>query len=123
MEPTLYTNNILLTDKISPRMGKIRRGDIVITKNPMKPDQLICKRVLGTPGDTILAQDTSPEMDENDPHEIQYKKIILGPGHIWVEGDNSSNSSDSRHYGPLPQGLVVSKVVLRLFPLQSIGFI
>ena len=40
-------------------------------------------------------------------------------GHIWVEGDNSTNSSDSRHYGPVPASLVLGKVLLRIWPLRG----
>jgi len=36
--------------------------------------------------------------------------IVVPSGHIWVEGDNSMNSSDSRNYGPIPASLVVGKV-------------
>ncbi|TPX32470.1 hypothetical protein SmJEL517_g04484 [Synchytrium microbalum] len=38
------------------------------------------------------------------------------PGHIWVQGDNSSNSKDSREYGPIPMGLIRGKVFCRVFP-------
>lgn len=48
---------------------------------------------------------------------------MIPRGHIWIEGDNSSNSSDSRHYGPIPQGLVLSRVLLRLYPFNRMGFI
>ncbi|CAN0292674.1 unnamed protein product, partial [Discosporangium mesarthrocarpum] len=37
-------------------------------------------------------------------------------GHIWLEGDNPSNSIDSRRYGSVPQALVLGKVALRLYP-------
>jgi len=38
-------------------------------------------------------------------------------GHVWIEGDNSPNSTDSRMYGPIPVGLVRGRAVLRLWPL------
>ena len=43
-----------------------------------------------------------------------YDKIPKG--HMWIEGDNRSNSVDSRTYGPVPMGLIEAKVKARLFP-------
>jgi len=123
MEPTLYSNNVLMTDRLSVKLGRVHSGDIVIAKNPTKPTQLICKRVLGTPGDVMLAEDPSlfdaalPEEER----EIRFRKVIIPPGHIWLEGDNSSNSSDSRNFGPVPKGLVQSRVIFRLLPVKSMG--
>lgn len=37
--------------------------------------------------------------------------ITVPVGHCWVEGDNALWSVDSRHYGPIPLGLVVGKVL------------
>lgn len=30
-------------------------------------------------------------------------------GHVWVAGDNMSNSIDSRHYGPVPIAMIRGK--------------
>lgn len=56
MEPTLYSNNVLITEKISHRRGGISRGDIVVAKNPNNPRQFICKRVIALPGDQVVTQ-------------------------------------------------------------------
>lgn len=146
MEPTLYSNNILVTDRISTRFRRISRGDVIIAKNPNLPQQLICKRIIGLEGDLILAQETSDtniaidaipdkyvsdepinvkslaDVTEDKP-EIKYKKVVVPRGHVWIEGDNSGNSSDSRHYGPIPQGLIQSRVLLRLYPFHQLGLI
>ena len=41
------------------------------------------------------------------------------PNHIWVEGDNPLQSTDSRHYGPLPMSALRGRIVLRLWPLND----
>uniref|UniRef100_A0A336MZM0 Mitochondrial inner membrane protease subunit n=2 Tax=Culicoides sonorensis TaxID=179676 RepID=A0A336MZM0_CULSO len=147
MEPTLYSNNVLVTDRMSPRLGKIDRGDVIIAKNPNIPNQLVCKRIIGLPGDIILAQDTGavtnnaieavadeylsdepingklPNDKSKDDQSIKYKKVVIPRGYIWIEGDNSVNSSDSRHYGPIPLGLLQSKVLCRIYPFKQIGLI
>lgn len=107
MEPTLETNNILLTEHISPRFNRLRKGDIVIARSPSNPKQNICKRITALPGDKVK---------RNFPKQSQ----VVPRGHVWLEGDNSGNSSDSRIYGPVPKGLIRSRVVCRVWPLDKI---
>ena len=48
------------------------------------------------------------------------KFIKVPKGYIWVVGDNLSNSTDSRHYGPVPLAMVKGKVLARVrHPLLS----
>ena len=35
-------------------------------------------------------------------------------GHVWVEGDNSERSCDSRIFGPLPLGLIKGRVFIKV---------
>lgn len=53
MEPTIYSNNILVSEHITPRRQQIKRGDIVISKSPTNPKEHICKRVKGLAGDKV----------------------------------------------------------------------
>lgn len=53
MEPTLYTNDVLFMERISVRLQRLEKGDIVISKCPTNPKQNICKRITGLPGDKI----------------------------------------------------------------------
>lgn len=108
MEPTLFSNNVLVTEHISPRFNKIQRGDIVIAKCPTNPKQHICKRVIGIPGDHVNVSGAG---------SLEYVPV----GHVWLEGDNARNSSDSRNYGPVPQGLIRSKAVCRIWPIKDIS--
>lgn len=105
MEPTIHTNDILLTDHISPRFKNIKHGDIIIAKCPTNPKENICKRVVGLPGDKIRTGLSS---------------TIIPRGYVWLEGDNWSNSTDSRIYGAVPMGLIRSKAVCRIWPLKDV---
>ena len=44
---------------------------------------------------------------------------IVPDGCIWLEGDNSLDSVDSRSYGPVPAGLVIGRVVCRVWPFRG----
>jgi len=90
--------------------NKIKVGDIIITKNPTDPNQNVCKRVVGLEGDRIPLQ-------YRDSHRF------VPAGRLWVEGDNFTESRDSRNYGPVPLGLVRGRVVARLYPLEKCGLI
>lgn len=150
MEPTLYSNNILITDRISPRLNRIQRGDIIIAKSPSNPSQHVCKRVIGLPGDRIsvesplnfnpfanssktsthvetgeqLVIDDGPKIDAGSGltfsiNKLKCNDVVVPRGHVWIEGDNSENSSDSRYYGPIPQGLIRSKAIFRIWPFND----
>lgn len=109
MEPTIVSDDILLTEHISVMTQRINRGDIIIAKCPTNPKQQICKRVIGLPGDKIKTGYTSSQ--------------IVPVGHVWLQGDNSSNSSDSRNYGPVPQGLIRSRAICKVWPLKNISLL
>ncbi|KAJ9581991.1 hypothetical protein L9F63_003681 [Diploptera punctata] len=101
MEPTLFSNDILLTEHITPRFESIKKGDIVIAKSPSNPRMNVCKRVTGMPGDKVI---------------LGFSTHVVPRGHVWLEGDNRSNSTDSRIYGPVPQGLIRGRAVCRVWP-------
>ena len=105
MEPTLYSDDVLIIERISIRLQKLKKGDIIIAKCPSKPKQHICKRVVGLPGDKVQNGITVPN------------------GHVWLEGDNSNNSTDSRVYGPVPQGLLRGRALCKILPLRDISFL
>ena len=42
--------------------------------------------------------------------------VQVPTGHVWLQGDNTLNSTDSRHYGPVPYALLEGRVFLRVSP-------
>jgi inner membrane protease subunit 1 len=88
---------------------------VVIAQSPSNPAQTVCKRIRGLEGDVLR---TSKR------HRYDKGKIITVPsGHVWLEGDNQFNSSDSRHYGPVPYSILKGRVFLRIWPLFDIGWV
>lgn len=88
----------------------VARGDVVILNHPSR-DGTICKRVIGIPGDTIVRTDGGSE-------ETNHRERVP-TGHLWIEGDNSRASHDSRAYGAIPAALLIGKVICRLWPLRE----
>jgi signal peptidase I len=92
-------------------------GDVVVVQHPDRIGT-VCKRVLGLPGDVV----TKPSTRKKATQRLQRRRsglMVIPDGHIWVEGDNPWNSSDSRNYGPVPAAMIVGRVLLRVWPLRG----
>lgn len=95
-------------------------------------DRDFIKRVVGLPGDTInchngdLYRNGQPvKEDYLDPGtETQScTRTIVGPGELFVMGDNRVNSQDSRTFGPIQRDDVVGRAFVRIWPLNHIGWL
>ena len=112
MLPTLNVQgDIVLVEHVSARRRPIALGDVVIARSPVNPKQFVCKRVLGVAGDTVCS----------DPTVDGAPMVSVPVGHVWLQGDNMHNSTDSRAYGPVPAGLVKGRVVYRVWPYAAAG--
>lgn len=132
MFPTFKNGQYLIVDEISYNLGGPSRGDVIVFKYPKDTSKYFIKRVIGLPGETLtikngvvtIKNDEHPKgvtLDEkyilNDSSEEF--KTTLGPKEYFVMGDNRVASSDSRFWGPVPQKLIVGRVLVRLFPFRS----
>jgi len=85
----------------------LNRGDLITLESPIAKGRLICKRVIGLPGDIICVDPTGQYADPSE-------HIVVPKGHIWISGDNLTASRDSRFYGPVPVALVKGRIVARV---------
>ena len=106
MEPVLSENDVLLYAKRAP---DIQRGDILLFRAPGYGNQLLVKRVIGLPGDTIevdaeghvllngelLREDSAIYGASSLPGDVQFP-IQVREGCYFVLGDNRASSMDSR---------------------------
>jgi inner membrane protease subunit 1 len=95
----------LCTTALGARLLRpLARGDIVIALPPYRTDaHTVCKRVVALEGDAVAVPGRPAP-------------VVIPPGHVWLEGDNAHNSSDSREYGPVPGGLIRGRLVARVWP-------
>jgi signal peptidase I len=98
----------------------------------------LVKRVIGVGGDTVMCCDDRGRVTVNGvalnekaylaegekPSLIDFE-VDVPEGYIWVQGDNRSNSADSRVHlgdpggGLIPDGDVVGKVFMVVWPLDN----
>jgi mitochondrial inner membrane protease subunit 1 len=113
MKPTLDPfNNLLIVDRFTHRfLRPPRKGEIIIALNPFKPGVNVVKRVLYTEGEMAEFMDL---------REGRLVKVQVPSNHVWVEGDNKSNSRDSRDYGPLSLELIHGIARYRVWPIHRL---
>jgi signal peptidase I len=135
MEPTLHNGDQLIIEKISPRIGNIKNGDIVTIYVPEElqaGQDYIIKRVIGIPGDKITIKDGSVYVnglrlvESYTSGDYTYVssgriEIVVEEGTIFVLGDNRfrDRSKDSRSIGPIDIERVRGKAILRFYPFDS----
>ena len=109
MLPTFNASgDIVLLERFSPRMAKLSRGDVVVARSPTNAKQTVCKRIKAVEGDQVTVNNLFKD-----------KLITVPKGYLWLEGDNPNNSTDSRHYGPIPAALVTGRVFAKVWPPEE----
>lgn len=90
-------------------------------------DRDLIKRVVGLPGETISARQGSVVIDGRwleEPYlpaetaTADFGPVEVPEGHVFVMGDNRSNSRDSRfrEVGPVPVESIVGRAIARIWP-------
>jgi signal peptidase I len=117
----------------------VARGDIALFASPNDRTQIHIKRIIALPGDTVavrgrlvtvngkaLSSKIAPEHEDGQMVESWGERkwqvawlalpiappdadLTVPPGHVFVLGDNRSNSLDSRNFGTVPLTDVVGK--------------
>lgn len=142
MEPTLEQGDRVLVNKVSYDLHDINRGDVLVFERPeaWQPaadgiDDLI-KRAIGLPGDVVEVRDGDVYIDGerlDEPYLDDGTRTEAGRNgatrwevpedHIFVMGDNRSNSADSRYYanGYVPVDEVVGRAFIQVWPPTDVG--
>jgi len=107
-------------------------GDVVVFNPPFSSDKPYIKRIIGLAGDTIDIHDGAvhrngvvldePYLDgaQTTCFHPPHCELTIPDGMIYVLGDNRSNSSDSRIFGPVDKDDVLGEVLFSFWPLDDI---
>lgn len=150
MQPTLFEGDRLLrvpriTETIqfwNDDSDTYELGDIIIFEPPARYFELgvtedkddFVKRVIGTPGDMVNIVDGMVFVNET-PYDvvggdtstssvsgIEYP-LTVPDNTYFVLGDNRGNSSDSRHWGFVPDENIVGEIWLIYWPLSNFSLL
>ena len=153
MNNTLKDSDLLLLNKFSYNIGKIKRFDVVVIENN---GEKIIKRVYGLPGEKLeyrnnnlyinnqLVEDNYGKYNNTDDFDLKTicmaglrknREItdelvnancnydVIPDGYYLVLGDNRKVSADSRYYGFIARDKIIGKTRIRFWPLDKIGII
>ena len=142
MENTLYEGESLI---VSNLFYKPEAGDIIVFHQTGELNEPVVKRVIAVEGEkvhvvyfkdymTITVTDADGNERTLEESYMKYEGPLLymteteytvPENCLFVLGDNRNNSKDSRHphIGMVDERRVLGKVVLRLKPLDRLGFV
>lgn len=147
MQPNFHTGERIIVNKILYDIRGPKHGEVVVFHVPSEGRDFI-KRVIGVPGDTVKVegdtvtvngqvveenyiQDVLNEKHNNNelyntesnfPNDIVTEGTVPA-GHVFVLGDNRSNSTDSRRIGFVPYSDIIGRADLVFWPLKDVEFI
>lgn len=108
MYPTLAPGERVLFDALAYRLGRPRRGDVVLAKHPTRPSMKLVKRVAAVPGDRVTAQGDDWRVEEASGRGVLPSEgaaaagaqvWTLGEDEYFLLGDAPDLSTDARHFG------------------------
>ena len=134
MVPTLAVGDRVVVFQLNTDPG---RGDIIVfdrppsdpKTNPDDPDVLI-KRVIGLPGETVESRDGEVYIDgkllkedylPDDVTTTITSPIAVPADELLVLGDNRAASFDGRYFGTISKDLIVGRAVARIWPLSRLS--
>ncbi len=133
MHPTYKNGEFLMANKITYRVSEPKRGDVIIFK--FSDTQDFIKRIIGTPGDELLIKDgliyiNGDLLDESAYLESSVitnggsylhegQTITVPDNEYFVCGDNRTNSSDSREFGPIKKEKIKGKAWIVYYPFSE----
>jgi signal peptidase I len=132
MEPNLHSDQRLVVEKVSYRFHGPQRFDVVVLRLPSQGEELLIKRVIGLPGETVEFKNgrvyiNGEQLDE--PFTVDETRpgrngtVTVPPLHVYVLGDNRDRSNDSRSFGPVPIDNVVGRAWLSYWPPEDVGLV
>ncbi len=118
MLPTMRSGDWVLVEKLTPRLGLLRPGHVVLM-TARSSHILIVKRIVALGGQYVEAKygrvivDGEPEPAEAEtiPGGGGWAPTFVPEGDVFVLGDNRAQSEDSSDFGPVPASQVKGRVM------------
>jgi signal peptidase I len=134
MEPTLRVGDGILVKKFAKYVPK--RGDLVVFICPQDRSRVFIKRLVAIGGETVEIRGDGVYINGNRLKDSPFQNIryvsmgkfgiegkpFVVPNHsLFVLGDNSRSSWDSRFFGSVPEADVIGKAYKIYWPPNRMG--
>jgi len=132
MRPTLIEGDRILVNKFLYTFREPRRGEIIVFRFPGDLKRPFIKRLIGLGGDQVEIREgkvlvNGQALDGGTQfHVSQYlnqgeygkplQPITVPEGELFVLGDNSASSHDSRFWGFVPKRLLIGRAMCIFWP-------
>ncbi|MCX6797659.1 MAG: signal peptidase I [Candidatus Falkowbacteria bacterium] len=137
MEPSFHDREYLIIDEISYRLNAPERGQVIVFRYPLDPQEYFIKRIIGLPNESVQIKDGQIYIyNKDNPDGLVLKedylpadlntyspndqKLTLGADEYFVLGDNRNASKDSRFFGPVNKTYITGRVYFRGYPFNKI---
>jgi signal peptidase I len=125
MEPTLRVGEYFLADATYYRSRAPSRGDVAVYLHPKQSHLYYIKRIVAVEGDRVaikggravvngmMVEEPYLDVAVADGRSANMPEVRVPAGHVYVLGDNRSNSVDSRDsvaHGAVPVGNLIGRV-------------
>ncbi|MEY8742005.1 signal peptidase I [Bacillales bacterium AN1005] len=122
MYPTLTDHDYVLLNKISYKIEKLERFDIIMFTLP--DNSVLIKRVIGLPGEELEYKKNNLYINGSIVKEsflkegsYEFEPMNIPEGEVFVMGDNRDYSTDSRVFGTVPASRIIGESSLKIWPL------
>lgn len=133
MHPTLIEGDRILVNKFIYRFRPPERGEIIVFRYPEDPRRPFIKRLVGLSGDAVEIRDGAVFVNgqpldgtalfrtntyyNQGPYGQAHGVVRVPDGMLYVLGDNSGSSHDSRFWGFVPKRLVLGRAICIFWPV------
>lgn len=127
MQPSFHSGDYLIVDKLGYDFRPPQIGDVIVFQYPLDPSLYLIKRIVALPGETVIegtGEVVTGAAAVQNPDAPPYADatssavITLASDEYYVLGDNPSQSTDSRQWGPLQRKFIVGRVIARVWPIS-----
>ena len=131
MIPNFHPGERVVVFKLAYTFGQPKRGDVIVFKSPVDPQEDFIKRVIGLPGDTVEIKNGFVYVDGvalNEPYIAQAPEYTMAAekipaGEYFVLGDNRNYSNDSHTGWLVPAGNIHGKAWITTWPPGEWGVV
>jgi len=130
-----YGSKVPFTNKRLPGFSEPKRGDIIVFVYPEDRKRDFIKRLIALGGETVEIKEGDIFINDqlimepriknvfyynSGPYGEEGKPIVVPEGYVFVLGDNSQSSHDSRYWGFVPVENIIGRAELIYWPFNRI---